>query len=268
MAKRMTDTEKWKKPFLKGLPPEYKLLWFYILDDCDHVGIWQVDMEVAEIRLGVKLSEEKARGLFKEKVVAFDNGTKWFIPDFIDFQYGVLTEKNKMYNPVLSVLKKYNLMGHLSPINGGKEKDKDKDKDKVKEKDTEGGAGETNINGSQLVPTICRRWYEKFPTYTQDQKLDFQAVGKIVAFMCQQAGVRDVTDPKTVEKILATMDSISDLVAAEPFWINKPLSTIANSIQNFYNQLKNPQHEQRRKQAKPDIRADFQAEFSKRYGNG
>lgn len=117
--KRLTDVDKWKKPFFKVLPAEYKLFWLYLLDDCDHCGIWHVDLEVAEIRLGVKLSLEKARGLFKERVVEFDGGTKWFVPDFIGFQYGELDAKNKMSKAVLPVLKKYNLMGDISPINGG-----------------------------------------------------------------------------------------------------------------------------------------------------
>lgn len=120
MAKRMTDTEKWKKPFFKSLPVEYKCFWLYLLDDCDHCGIWHVDQEVAELRLGIKLSFQKALGLFKERVVVFDNETKWFIPDFIPFQYGALNTKNKMFKPVLPVLEKYKLMGHLSPIYGVK----------------------------------------------------------------------------------------------------------------------------------------------------
>lgn len=136
MSKRLTDTDKWKKPFIKGLPVEYKLFWLYLLDDCDIAGVWHVDFEVAELRLGLKLSHQKAQGLLIEKVVVFDNGTKWFVPDFIGFQYGVLTEKNKMYNSVTSILNKYNLMGHLSPIYGGKSTVKVKD---IKE----GGTGET-----------------------------------------------------------------------------------------------------------------------------
>lgn len=138
MAKRLTDTEKWKKPFIRSLPVEYKVFWLYILDDCDHAGVWQVDIEIAEIKLGTKLSLEKARGLFTGKVVEFDNGTKWFIPDFVAFQYGELSEKNKMYKSVTLILNRYNLMGHLSSIYGGKVQDKDKVKDKV-----EGGVGET-----------------------------------------------------------------------------------------------------------------------------
>lgn len=134
MAKRFTDTDKWKKSFIKSLPAEYKLFWFYVLDDCDHAGVWHIDMEIAEMRLGIKLSLEKARGFFLGKVVEFDNRTKWFLLDFISFQYGDLSEKNKMYKPVISVLKKYNLIEHISPIYGGKVKEQDKEKDIVKDK--------------------------------------------------------------------------------------------------------------------------------------
>ena len=60
MAKRFTDNEKWKKRFFKNLEPKYKLLWIYILDDCNHAGIWDVDMDVAALRIGESLNEKKA----------------------------------------------------------------------------------------------------------------------------------------------------------------------------------------------------------------
>lgn len=123
MSKRMTATDKWKKPFIKSLPLEYKIFWLYLLDDCDHAGLWYADFEVAELRLGTKLSQKKAEGLFAEKVVLLDNGAKWFIPDFITFQYGEFNEANKMYKAIIPVLKKYNLIPHLSPIYGVKVKE-------------------------------------------------------------------------------------------------------------------------------------------------
>lgn len=130
MAKRFTDTEKWKKSFVKGLPSEYKLLYFYITDECDHAGIWHVEMDLAELRLGIKLSKEKAQGLFNGKVVAFDNGNKWFLPDFIKFQYGELKETNKAHRSVIKILSKYNLLKFLNMENQGAiQAPKDKDKD-------------------------------------------------------------------------------------------------------------------------------------------
>jgi hypothetical protein len=132
MAKRMTDTDKWKKPFMKTLPVEYKLFWLYLLDECDHSGIWHMELDLAELRLGIKLSPQKIRGFFKERIVEFDNGTKWFLPDFISFQYGELDMNNRAHKSVVDRLLKYNLpakiKGVACPLQGAKDKDKDKDK--------------------------------------------------------------------------------------------------------------------------------------------
>lgn len=138
MAKRFTDTDKWKKPFIRGLQGPYKLLWVYICDDCDHAGIWQVDFEVARIRIGEQgLDYDTAVKLFAEKIFVIEK-FKWFIPGFIEFQYGKLSEANRAHLSVIQILKKYNLyqkMGLTSPLEGDKDKDKDKDKDMVKDMD-------------------------------------------------------------------------------------------------------------------------------------
>jgi len=141
MPKRFTDTEKWKKPFIRGLDGAYKLLWMYILDDCDHAGIWQVDFEVARIRTGEPgLDYEKAKAIFGDRIVAIDK-FKWFVPDFISFQYGELKDSNRMHVSVISILNKHNLhkpKGHTSPLQGAKDKEQDKDKvmEQVKEKES------------------------------------------------------------------------------------------------------------------------------------
>jgi hypothetical protein len=128
MAKRFTDTDKWKKPFLRGLDGAYKLLWFYILDDCDMAGIWQVDFEVARIRTGMDINYDAAIRLFGDRIKQIDK-FKWFIPDFISFQYGKLSENNRMHLSVIQILKKHNL--YLSPLQGASDGDKDNNKDKV-----------------------------------------------------------------------------------------------------------------------------------------
>ena len=108
MAKRFTDTEKWKKPFIRNLKASYKLLWLYICDDCDHSGIWQVDIEVAEIRIGEKLDINKAKQYFADKIIILDNGSKWFLPSFIEFQYpSGLNENNKAHTAIIKTLERY-----------------------------------------------------------------------------------------------------------------------------------------------------------------
>ncbi len=106
MAKRFTDNGKWKKRFFKTLSPKYKLLWIYILDDCDHAGIWEVDMEVAQLRIGEPLDEEKALQLFNGNLMVIKGGDKWFIPDFISFQYGELNPNSRVHQSVLDLLDK------------------------------------------------------------------------------------------------------------------------------------------------------------------
>ena len=150
MAKRFTDSEKWKKPFIRSMKAPYKLLWLYILDECDHAGIWQVDIEVAQIKIGEALNTEDALKYFGEKVISFSNGEKWFIPDFIEFQYGQLKNDNRAHNSAIQILNKFNLIDEqnkplISPLQGAMDKDKDKVKDKEMDKDKEKGGEEIEI---------------------------------------------------------------------------------------------------------------------------
>ena len=115
MAKRFTDTEKWKKGFVRSLPPAYKLLWLYMLDDCDNAGVWQVEVEVASIRIGAKLNEKEALKLFGNNIISFDKGSKWFIKEFVKFQQGVnhIAELNSNSNPhksILRIVEQYKLL--------------------------------------------------------------------------------------------------------------------------------------------------------------
>lgn len=137
MAKRFTDTEKWKKPFIRSLKAPYKLLWLYICDDCDHSGIWQVDIEVAEIRIGERLDLNKALAFFGEKIIPLENGTKWFIPSFIEFQYpSGLSENNKAHTAIIKNLNRYNeQIENFKPLDSPLQGDKDMVMDKVMDKD-------------------------------------------------------------------------------------------------------------------------------------
>lgn len=135
MPKRFTDTEKWKKPFIKSLQTVYKLFWVYLLDECDHAGIWHVEPEIASIRIGEKIDINEAKKQFEKKIVEFDEGSKWFIPDFISFQYGILNPEVKAHTSVISLLRKYNLEPFVNCLQTVKDKDKEQDKDMVKEKE-------------------------------------------------------------------------------------------------------------------------------------
>jgi len=149
MAKRFTDTNKYKKPFIRSLQGAYKLLWDFLYHDCDHAGVWIVDFETAQIFVGkdMKVNYEDALKFFNSgevRIVVLDGGSRWFIPSFIEFQYGKLSEKNRLHISVISILSKYDLLDEslnlkvnkplTSPLQGAKDKDKEQCKDKEKDK--------------------------------------------------------------------------------------------------------------------------------------
>jgi hypothetical protein len=138
MAKRFTDSEKYKKPFHRGLQGAYKLLWDFICHDCDHAGIWHIDFEIAQIYIGsdMPVNETDALKYFNEgeKRIEILPGGKWFIRPFIEFQYGTLNPDNRVHLSILNILKKNKIKPLISPLLGVKDKDKDKDKEKDKAK--------------------------------------------------------------------------------------------------------------------------------------
>ena len=139
MAKRFTDTTKWTgNKWFRKLPNKVKLLWLYMLDTCDAVGVWEQDLELAEIMLGEEYNEAEVIVWLEGRITIINDGDKWWILDFCMFQYGALSEKSAS-RPVLShiaLLKKHRLWeDYGKSIHTLKDKDKDKDKEKDKEKD-------------------------------------------------------------------------------------------------------------------------------------
>ena len=139
MPKRYTDTDKWKKIWFRKLKNDHKVFWMYVLDQCDHAGIWEVDFELASYFCkGIKESE--IRKTFVKQYHEFDDGKRWFIKDFIEFQYRGLDESNRVHNSVITILKRHGLYKVLiSFLHEAKDKDIYKYQDKVKEKDKEKG---------------------------------------------------------------------------------------------------------------------------------
>lgn len=138
MAKRFTDTDKWKRPWFTELPDRAKLVWIYIVDNCDHAGFWPADFKLLSFQTGKKTTKEQFESWFGDKVVAVND--KYFIPSFVNFQYGILTPSNNTHRSVISTVKKagvYELLASPSRGDQDKDKDTDKDKDKDKEKDSD-----------------------------------------------------------------------------------------------------------------------------------
>lgn len=139
MSKRFTDTDKYKKAFMRGLPGPYKLLWDFLCCDCNHAGVWHKDFEIAQIYLGADMpvNETEALSLFNkdvERIRVYDGDQKWMILPFVGFQYGKLNPENRAHQAVLFSLDKAGIKPLQRPLQG--RKDKEKEQEKVKEKES------------------------------------------------------------------------------------------------------------------------------------
>ena len=150
MAKRFTDSTKWNDDWFFNLKNEEKLAWIYILDTCDHAGIWKKNIRLLNFQIGSNFVEDDLKQVFANKFIEIKD--KWFIFNFIKFQYGKtfltsntpavksarellidlgivqlddkgsLTLVKELTNPYLTLTEPLN-----NPIDTLKDKDKDKD---------------------------------------------------------------------------------------------------------------------------------------------
>jgi len=154
MAKRFTDTDKWDKPWFRKLNPTQKCFVMYCFDKCDRSGVLNIDIEMIEFLIGDKV--ENIDCIFPEnfKIIKMDESNKWFMPDFLKFQYESGLNSNKpAIVSIRKLLLKHNLVNTVNELFGNdylminvslnndcqiiKDKDKDKDKDKEINKEIE-----------------------------------------------------------------------------------------------------------------------------------
>lgn len=158
MSKRFTDTEKWKIAWFRKLSPKMKCAWSFIVDNCDHAGVWHEDIIMMSNYIGEEIDHLELEKAFKGKIQKFDED-KYFIKDFIDFQYGELNPGNRVHKSVIRKLEKEGLYEQfgtvLKPLmnssEGAKDKDKDKAKDKAMDKEKDKEKESDKITDSKLI---------------------------------------------------------------------------------------------------------------------
>ena len=52
MAKRFMDTDLWNKKWFRELPVRLKIVWFYLINKCNHAGIWECDIDLLSFQIG------------------------------------------------------------------------------------------------------------------------------------------------------------------------------------------------------------------------
>lgn len=139
MAKRFTATEIWGEDWFLSMPIEYKLFWYYMLSNCDHAGLFKVNLRSFCSLNEVKLTPKKALDYFNSGKLRIKpiSDSLWFIEDFFVYQYGeTFNNNNRVHFSIKKLYEKYDIK--LTSIRGLKvlkEGVKDKDKEKDKDKD-------------------------------------------------------------------------------------------------------------------------------------
>lgn len=134
MAKRLTDSEKWKDEWFLSLDNDCRMVWLYMLDNCSHAGLLKKNLKMLNFCCNTDYAEEKIQQIFNGRLV--DLGDTYFIPKFLKFQYGNLSSEKPV---IVSVRKELSLHKDSIKINESLPNDcqtiKSKSKDKSKDKD-------------------------------------------------------------------------------------------------------------------------------------
>jgi hypothetical protein len=131
MAKRFTDTEKWKDEWWGSLSNDYRMIWLYLVDSCSIAGIWKKDFRGLNFNCNTNINEAEFLNVFSSRLV--DRGNFFFIPKFLLFQYpkglnsdkpAIVSVRKEIESNNLDLIIKQSLPNGFLTI-----KDKDKDKD-------------------------------------------------------------------------------------------------------------------------------------------
>jgi len=196
MAKRFIDTELFDDSWFMDLAPDYKLFYIYLITNCDHAGIIDLNIRLAEFKTGIKelsKSFQTVMELFGKKRIIHLTDNYYFLPKFIKYQYpNGLSISVKAQKSVRERLDSFNLYNNsFQTVNEQlgnslitvQDKDiyKDKDKDKDILKGGMGGNLKDPINdlmeyyGFNEIrnPDKLKQAYLFIKILDNDNKLDF-----------------------------------------------------------------------------------------------
>lgn len=162
MAKRFTDSNKFGDIWYRKLPLLQKVLWEFLLAECNHAGILtNFDLEMASFKIGADITKKDLE-IFESRVIFITENTL-FIPKFIEFQYGEFNPKNRVHLNVLKELDKFNISASWTERKRSANASKEQEQEKEKEIDTKlyGEYQNVNLNNEQYGKLLAMCASEK-----------------------------------------------------------------------------------------------------------
>lgn len=105
--KRFTETNKWRDAWFRKLSAPAKLVWIYMTENCDQVGMIELDLKLLSDDCGCKITEGHLAELGDRVQKVCDD--RFFIPKFIYFQYGELTPTCAPHRSILKMVEIHKL---------------------------------------------------------------------------------------------------------------------------------------------------------------
>ena len=155
MAKRFTDTEKWNDDWYISLTNDYRIIWQWLIDNCNHAGICKRSIRLLNLMCNTNISEDDLINNMEGRVIKANNN--WFIPKFLKFQYANLNSERNVIKSVVKELEKHNLISMI-PESFGNDYRIIKDKVKLK-RDKDGKfSGNFKAQGEELFASRADKY--------------------------------------------------------------------------------------------------------------
>lgn len=106
--KRFTETDKWRDHWFRSLSAQAKLLWGYLTDNCDKIGLFELNLNIASQDCGIKIEQSHMAELSDR--VQWVSKTRVFIPKFIRFQYGELKSACPPHRTIIKLVEEHGLV--------------------------------------------------------------------------------------------------------------------------------------------------------------
>lgn len=266
MAKRFTSTDIWTEDWFLDMPMEYKMFWYYMLANCDHAGLYKVNLRSFCGLNEVKLTSKTALTYFntgKQRIREISERV-WLIEEYYIYQYGhILNINNKVHKSILQLYIKHDI--DLTSIRGLREVKqgvKDIDIDNILNKVTENFSknnpdssnAKTKKTEDMIVLEMMKVWKATNPEYVYHKNTDYSACLKIAYLIAEFEEIDRSEIVKRFETanlkeivIMQKWEEIVTYVSQSDFYKTFSIDGIAveKNMQKIYNAIKrgktNPQ---------------------------
>ena len=104
--KRFTETDKWKDPSFLKMKPVEKLVYFYIMDNCNNAGFMEWDIDICAMFTGMK--SEHVSGAYEglnRGFVGAKNSNWIYVPEFLKLQKNLpLNSENNAHRQIIAIV--------------------------------------------------------------------------------------------------------------------------------------------------------------------